>query len=550
MGVPSFFLWLINTYGLKNIVQNTLKRRPNNLYIDANCAMHPVCFETLKNYTGSKEELENTMMENIIKYIEEIIKNVNPTDKVFIAVDGVAPAAKIQQQRKRRYKTVVDNEIKDIIKKKHGIIDSIKWNNIVITPGTEFMEKMHEKFLSFCQKHQTIKLVYSSYHEPGEGEHKILKDIRICKKINNIDNINNINIIYGLDADLIFLSFASQIDNIYLYRENQQLTEIFRTMKPGFCYVNIDMIKDNYFMEIQKMCNIVNLSRQRVINDFIFLCFFIGNDFIPNIPYFDIKNNGLQHLVSSYVETINYLNSYLITETFKINEIFLEHYFEKLIKFEKIPHDLNKNNKKCTETDEYKISLWKLENMKFSFDKPNFIGKEIIEFAKSQYYSYYFGIDDYYEESVSQVVENYLEGLEWITKYYFATCCSWSWYYIYHNAPYLSDIYNFIKTNKFRFKHINFSQSKPFPPFVQLLLVVPYECRQILPNSLQKNISENFKYRLLFPQKIILDLFDKHVFWKCTPFLSPFNLQLIYELYTATCFTNDELKRNVNVFSE
>ncbi len=38
------------------------------------------------------------MIDRIIKYINYIIKFVNPSDNIFIAVDGVAPIAKINQQ--------------------------------------------------------------------------------------------------------------------------------------------------------------------------------------------------------------------------------------------------------------------------------------------------------------------------------------------------------------------------------------------------------------------------------------------------------------------
>ena len=53
-------------------------------------------------------------------------------------------------------------------------------------------------------------VILSDSNVPGEGEHKILQYIK-----NNITD--NIQVIYGLDADLIFLAFASNVSNIYTF---------------------------------------------------------------------------------------------------------------------------------------------------------------------------------------------------------------------------------------------------------------------------------------------------------------------------------------------
>ena len=62
-----------------------------------------------------------------------------------------------------------------------------------------------------------VKIILSDSNQPGEGEHKILNDIR--KRNDN----NETYVIYGLDADLIFLALASNKDNIHLLREAQEI---------------------------------------------------------------------------------------------------------------------------------------------------------------------------------------------------------------------------------------------------------------------------------------------------------------------------------------
>ena len=157
------------------------------------------------------------MIKRIINYINYLIDYVKPTELIYIAVDGVAPVAKLNQQRKRRYKSVIDNQIKYNLQRKYHIPHNESWSNIVITPGTNFMIKLDKALIKL--KNTNNKIIYSSYQEPGEGEHKILQYIK-----NNIKpDTQDYNVIYGLDADLIFLTFASGVNNLLLLRELQHL---------------------------------------------------------------------------------------------------------------------------------------------------------------------------------------------------------------------------------------------------------------------------------------------------------------------------------------
>ena len=227
MGVPGFFKWLLRKN--KRMLVKQLNFKPNILYIDANCLFHPQCFNVLEKYNKEKieihkelnhqakmsceviEDLESVMIDEIIKYIEYIIK-ISNTSCTYIAVDGCAPASKLNQQRKRRYMSHLTNKFKLDIKKKYNKEDFYEWSNTVITPGTIFMEKLHLAIINYINQKRNI--IYSSYHTPSEGEHKILQHIK--------NNHNTNIVIYGLDADLIFLSMASYAD-IHLMRESNNV---------------------------------------------------------------------------------------------------------------------------------------------------------------------------------------------------------------------------------------------------------------------------------------------------------------------------------------
>lgn len=92
MGIPSYFKNIINDYNNILIQQNLFNKKVNNLFFDLNCLIHPCC----QKLTDEKE-----MFDNIYETMIKIIDICNPQDLIYIAIDGVCPRSKIQQQKYR-----------------------------------------------------------------------------------------------------------------------------------------------------------------------------------------------------------------------------------------------------------------------------------------------------------------------------------------------------------------------------------------------------------------------------------------------------------------
>ncbi|AYV78274.1 MAG: XRN 5'-3' exonuclease [Edafosvirus sp.] len=584
MGLPGFFAWLLKQYKESNIIIPNLEKQCDILYLDANCLFHPQCYKVLELCKSMKdiEKLEKLMFMRIINYIDYLIGYTNPQKEVVISVDGVAPMAKINQQRKRRYRSIDDTIIKNKIKEKHDIeIENNIWNNTCITPGTVFMEKLHKEIIQHIEKkNKKGKIIYTylSYHVPGEGEHKILKYIK------SKTQEDEIHVIYGLDADLIFLSLASQKNNIYLLREAAQLSQIHAEnlddnkginkrdpildVAEELKYVSIDKTKrclgEQLELNIQKRTNgniIDSITDHNLIqfsNDFIFICYFLGNDFLPHLPSIDIKKYGLDMIIECYVDTYLTTKCHIIEKIkpkITINMIFLQYFLTALAEIENdyfiniIPEmDNYLKRKKCYANDDYSIELWKLENMKLNKVKDTIqLGSDSPEQWKFRYYEHYFGIAEHQQEHIDELCYMYLEGIAWVTKYYFEGCPSWEWQYIFTHTPFLSDIVEYLKKNKkFDINNIKFNISKPLDPCVQLLAVLPPGCNKLLPNSYQYLVTSPKSPIIdMFPSKIELDMMNKDMFWQCVPMIPPLDIKRILKTVNKLVLTESEKIRNI-----
>lgn len=564
MGVPGFFAWIIKEYRTKKFITSSIKKRPKTLYLDSNCLFHPQAFKILKYFPDENniEKLENKMIKRIINYIKFIIRVADPTERVYISVDGVAPVAKICQQRKRRYRGVDDSKIKNELMRKHKISHNENWSNIVITPGTFFMEKLDNEIKKFIANNKLpIKIDYSSYHEAGEGEHKILQDIK--KTI--IDD--DIAVIYGLDADLIFLSLSSGKNNIYLLRESVELginkpeLKLFDPIEDvteEMSFVSIDDLKEVYNEHMIKLLNENGCKIYddiNFINDFIFICYLLGNDFLPHFPSLDVKKDGMNYILSAYVETYSLSKQNIITfedEKIKINTIqlmlILKYLGDREIEYfrEVLPYHNDRISKRtCMGADEYSKELWRIENMKdIKIDDPIKLGFGDKSEWKFKYYEHHFHTTEHQKEITDKICYNYLEGLVWVAEYYFNKCSSWRWQYKYLHAPFISDIAEYMIDNKINMDNIKFNNEKPIKMSDQLLSVIPPKYIDLIPISMKK-LMTSIKSPIIdmFPTSVDIDILYKDMLWQCIPLVPYLDIERIEKETKNIKLTKEEEKR-------
>jgi 5'-3' exonuclease len=551
MGIPSYFSYIIKNY--RAIISNLSKDVPyHHLYMDCNSVIYDAWYSIQKshNNTGrsSSSEIELKIHKQVINKITEYVNLIKPSKTVFIAFDGVAPFAKMSQQRTRRYKSAYTANLYPLNAttetETETDTDLLQWNTSQITPGTEFMNSLMQSIqshfannpLNFTVEH----FVISTTHECGEGEHKLVEHMKtVTSPCENA-------IIYGLDSDLIMLAIFNKtlFENIYIFRESpeflksiQEWTVVDETRVIVPMVMNIELLTKYILVEMD--CDETNIQ---CVYDYIFLCFFLGNDFLPHFPALNIRTHGIQVLMDIYKKDFGSRNKYLISKEktiiWKNVYAFIRFLAEKedaLLKKELLARDTQWDKKRNYGNVDIEQQL---QNIPVTYRAE----EKYINPAENGW------TDRYYKSLFCEhgqgglvvdrkaVCINYLEGLEWTFKYYSDKCPDWRWKYNYHYPPLLRDLSAFFpqKTTSFITQY-----REPFSPWIQLSYVLSKSQMDYLPSNIRTFLLDN--YRELYPEMedVRFQWAFCRYFWESHVRLPEIELELLekwekMELFTVT----------------
>lgn len=295
----------------------------DNLYLDMNGIVHN-CTHPDDSKVNQKIT-EEMMFLAIFRYIEYLFQVIKPRKLFFLAIDGVAPRAKMNQQRSRRFRSAKEMETLENAARQKGevIEEEFRFDSNCITPGTEFMVRLHKALQFFIQRQistneawQHCQVILSGHDTPGEGEHKIMDYIRYMKSLPDYDP-NTTHCLYGLDADLIMLGCVTHEAHISLLREEvkfgKQNTKSNCVENTRFFLLHLGILKEYLELEFSAVRDQVTFGydMEKIVDDWILMSFLVGNDFVPQLPNLHIQNNALPTLYNAYMDVLPSMGGYM-----------------------------------------------------------------------------------------------------------------------------------------------------------------------------------------------------------------------------------------------
>ncbi|KAJ3038012.1 hypothetical protein HDV00_001056 [Rhizophlyctis rosea] len=290
MGIPGIAAWLKKNYpravweleggkaSRKGGQQSAtyIPQKYHNVYIDMNSILHVV---------GRRANSEEHVVKKLFRSLDDVIKRLlAPEHRVYLAIDGPAPLAKLYLQKQRR--ALIKK------KKKQGAFDTRNF-----TPGTEFMIKL-DTFLSFyaCRylsmntRHvPRLAFTVSGANVAGEGELKIIHHIRTRQP--KIDS--HTTAIIGSDGDIVLQTLLSRATNTHII--NYDASTVF---SPETMLESINArfpARDAY----------------KISRDWACLVLLRGSDYLPKLPH-----TTLNRLWSAYLRIVsNRPDDYLMLDT-------------------------------------------------------------------------------------------------------------------------------------------------------------------------------------------------------------------------------------------
>jgi len=522
-------------------------------YLDMNGVIHN-CAAANKGENGEAPK-PDVLYGAVMAYMDFLVGVVKPTSLVYVAVDGVAPRAKMNQQRSRRFKAMREAQQKaeqeeafnaDSGSRKPGENAEFpnddseksaqeKWDSNCITPGTEFMDELAEHLRFYVRKKQTedprwqnLRVIVSGPDVPGEGEHKIMDFIRWQKNRSDYDPCQS-HCLYGLDADLIMLGLVTHEPNTCLLREIVKYGQPNREMlknpsEDSFLMFHVGLMRE--YLELEFVQSTKDVSLERVIDDWVLMAMLCGNDFLPPMPTLDIAEGALDMLSQIYRDILPHLDGYL-TGNGRVNVGNLKVLMRKLAEKEETilkqraqdaqeaaekRGDVDTVADKIGAVDEDDQTERKVPEMMSAANRANFLAEDGGGLQAWREYYYKSKVGKPASEAASWLAHEYLQGLQWVCDYYYKGVTSWRWYFPAHYAPLAQDI---AKLPKETDPSVQAPLGKPFKPFEQLLGVLPAASAHLVPEPLRWLMTHQASpIADLYPNSFSIDLEGKRAEWE------------------------------------
>ena len=522
MGIPRYFRYITNANDNLTEEWSSVFEGADILYLDLNSLIHPVVRGIIwTNEVDFRRDAYKAIGEEIDRLF-----NMTRPKTVWIAIDGVAPRAKMEQQRRRRYRASLDRQQLAEVSRKYGHTSN-RWDTNAISPGTDFMRGLDEYLANYLGKYD--RCVFSGSGEAGEGEHKIMADLRSRAESSRV-------LIYGLDADLIMLSSLQENHEINLLREaiafGRPVKDKYILFKVGEFRMAVcdDMIRrfndNDHRIERERLkddeCDDeFTPIHSRLMIDYVFLCFLFGNDFLPHSYWLSLDEDGMGFLLGQYSTILANTSHYLVeigdrrvTDiNFRflgrlINIVFLreqELVSAKLAKWRNPASVRHRFPEGTLEGDIERLGVVK--------------GATVPVWNTHCYLWTHFRIYDETQnkELIRTISEDYIRMMIWSIRYYVEGVPSWTDVYRWTGSPLLKHLSELLTNRQYM---PVFNADRQYTSAEQLALIMPLASKNLIPEPYRTQVIES-GYCM---DKYDMDKFGHTMVYECEPIMPALEL--------------------------
>lgn len=498
--------------------------------MDLNCAIYHCAHGPLvgEYKEAERQAWEDRLIAAVLRYIKDMVVLVAPKETVYVAVDGVAPMAKIKQQRHRRFKSSV---LAAEEAKVTGRVVGERWNTNAITPGTAFMDRLGTALKGL--KIAGLHVIVSAADEAGEGEQKIMAWLRGNPTVRD-------TVVYGLDADLIVLALLEHARSgatVDLFREETEFGGGVKRDALGaeqYLYLNCGHLATALTNQWGSDSRGNGRPKAEFLRDFVGIMSLMGNDFVPHGMALKINDEGIEHVL----ETAKSLGVPLVTGA-SYNPTALVILLELLAAQEerwmlrgirrKLDARVGGNGAKDAEAR----ALAALNDRPVEWAAERcLVEQRRVEGAEKPSWFFRTGWRDVYSNEalegadVGIVVRTYCQALSWTLQYYVGEPVDMEWYYPWSLPPLLGHVAMGLRKDPRILELPTIAPKAPLKPVEQLAMVLPASSFGLLPPRLQRLLEE---HPWAWPTSWPLFSLGRRFLWECEPRIPLIQPELIRE---------------------